>query len=71
MPKLHLLTVALLPCVGFHVAFAQDVAAERFIVEEDVLIETRDGTPLAAIVVRNAELSGLARCFTPCGRWIQ
>lgn len=55
MRKLLLLAV-LFPCIVLHSAFAQDGAAEQFIIE-DVLIETRDGTPIAAIVVREAESS--------------
>jgi uncharacterized protein len=34
---------------------AQNETPEQFIVEDDVLIETRDGIPIAAIVVRDAE----------------
>ena len=41
----------------FYPVLAQDDSAEHFIIEDDVLIETRDGTPIAAIVVRGAKLS--------------
>lgn len=38
-------------------ALAQPGPADDFIVEDDVLIKTRDGTPIAAVIVRSAEPS--------------
>jgi len=56
MRRVLLLATAFFPCIALHSALAQDDAAEQFVIEE-VLIETRDGTPIAAIVVREAEPS--------------
>jgi hypothetical protein len=50
------LLLALFTCAPVQPALSQNDQAERVIID-DVLIETRDGTPIAAIVVRDGELS--------------
>lgn len=52
----NLLPVLLL-CGACRSALARNEPAEPFIVEDDVLIETRDGTPIAAVIVRSIATS--------------